>query len=64
MRATRRRRSLLLRDACLGGACEVQAPVSWLRGAALGARTPIVEFEPRQGVTALGARVPVAELGP
>ena len=35
-----------------------------VEGAALGARAPIFEFEPRQGVTALGARVPVAELGP
>ena len=52
------------RDACLGEACEVQTPVSWLRGAALGARAPSAEFEPRQGGTALGARVPVAELGP
>ena len=56
--------AFLLRDACLGGAHEVQAPVSWLRGAALGACPPIADFEPPQGVTALGARVPVAELGP
>ena len=41
----------------------MQAPVSWLRGAALGARASIVEFEPRQGVTALEALVPIPELG-
>ena len=39
------------------------APVSWLRGAALGARTPITEFEPLQGVTALGAGFPLPNSG-
>ena len=52
----------LMRDACLGEACESQAPVSWLKGAALGARAPIAEFEPRQGGTALDAWVLVDEL--
>ena len=41
-----------------------QAPVPWLKGAALGARAPMAEFEPRQGETALEARVLDAELGP
>ena len=36
---------VLLRDACLRGACKVQAPESWLRGAALGARASVVELD-------------------
>ena len=55
--------AFLLSDGCQGGGCEVQTPVSWLRRAALGVRSPIAEFEPRQTGTGLGARVPVAELG-
>ena len=53
-----------LHDACLRGACESQAPVPWLKGAASGARDPMAECELRQGGTALEARVLVAELGP
>ena len=56
--------AILLRDVCLGGARETQAPVLWLMGAASGACTPIAEFTPGLRGTALEARIPFAELGP
>ena len=34
-----------------------------VEGDSVGARASVVEFEPRQGVTALEALVPIAELG-
>ena len=56
--------AIFLRDACLGGARETQAPVPWLMGAASGACTLIAEFPPGLRETALEARIPFAELGP
>ena len=55
----------LLRDAWLREAArEGQAPLPWLRGATLDARTTVTEFMPRLRGIALGARVPSAEFGP
>ena len=58
------RRSLLAARRVPGGGVRGAGSCVMVEGKALGARAPIVEFDPRQGVTALGARVPVAELGP
>ena len=51
--------ALLLRSTWLGEAArKAQAPLPWLRGAALEARTPVAKFMPRLRRAALGARVP------
>ena len=61
----RRAVAALLRGAWLGEAArEAQAPLPWLRGAALVTRTPVDEFMPRMGGTALETRVPFAVFGP
>ena len=54
----------LLLDAWLGrAALGAQAPLPFLRGAALETRTPVVELMPWLTGTALGARVPFADHG-